>query len=783
MAQKRFLTASEVFQLFGVDASGLEKLIESGDIEALQDQNTFRYRSEDFAKLVKAGKLKPRASAEMFQIDDEGDDVPFMDLKDEDKAIKFDEDMLFLELDEKALAEQAAKPGTPDKTPVVPDQWFDDTEVSIDVPQSKSGKGGKTNEATDFEMKQKPVDLSASDSDVRLFADDEINLDPADAPHWGSDSDVRLVGPVTASESSHIRKQKKKGSDSDVTLVKPTAGPPQSDSDVVLVGSPTDKAAPPIQKRPAVKLEDSDSDVRLSKPSDIDLGKGPEIIRVEDAADDLLAGDSNIRFEHSDEFQVVAEPEQEVAASEPTTPASSNEIDITLEASEPEIEVVAEANEDEEAKDISQSSIEIVLDDEEIEEPVMMAEAVASDDEIAVVADEASDEITLEADEVTASPDSDVTFEDQKAPAAVEIGSDYGSGIVLEQDSADSGVHLEQTDSGVRIISKKDSDIVLSDADSDVAPASEEIEVAEISEDSAINLLNEAEVVEDGSGIHLEADEGSDSGISLEDADSGISLLGPDSGITLETPDSGIALGDEDSGITLEGDSGISLTGTDSGIRLDINDDSNATFAETGSKKTRPSDFDGTTTDQMKLSGELEDSAFDVNIDNTMEIDTDDSTSTAATVAYKGPSKKSSNKQLALSEAFQLDQPLEVEDLDISDDLDAAGDDFASADSVEFVEAGDEVLDVSDEAFSAAEVPVDVDEEDQKVKKAAPVAKKKTGPTEPAWGALNVSVIACAALVMLATATVLWGGLATMWTGQELPGPAGAVASMLGNLL
>src|SRR5579872_4945810 len=102
MEKKRFLTADEVFQLFGVDFDALNQLVAAGEVKALADLGTYKYRSEDFLALVNAGKLTPRVSGEMFQVDAKGD-IPFLNVKNEDQGLKFDDEVSFLELDEEAL--------------------------------------------------------------------------------------------------------------------------------------------------------------------------------------------------------------------------------------------------------------------------------------------------------------------------------------------------------------------------------------------------------------------------------------------------------------------------------------------------------------------------------------------------------------------------------------------------------------------------------------------------------------------------------------------------------
>ena len=381
-----------------------------------------------------------------------------------------------------------------------------------------------------------------------------------------------------------------------------------------------------------------------------------------------------------------------------------------------------------------------------------------------------------------------------------------------------------------------DSDVVLafpssematisdSDSDSDVRLSAEGLD----GDDAAVNAptggSSSGELTfNDDSGIRLFASDNdsgislahADSGISLANADSGISWASADSGISFADADSGISLAADDSGITLLGDdSGISLLGDDSGIRLDGSDSDitlksdaktpNQTIAEQSGRKVPPLKKDkpssesssrkkqDTETHEIDLSDELlsdelmPDSAFDLDVSaegRTLELNFDDLDEDAVIppppIAPKRPVPKKPQPQ-SLSEAFKLDEPLEVEDLDISDDLEGAinsdlSDEFAA------VEEDEEVFEASDDDFSAAEVAVD-DEMFSDDELAAPVAKAKKGPKEPEWGMVAVAPIAISALLMLATSALLWGGIATMWTGNDAPGPVATLVSTLAGM-
>ena len=97
------------------------------------------------------------------------------------------------------------------------------------------------------------------------------------------------------------------------------------------------------------------------------------------------------------------------------------------------------------------------------------------------------------------------------------------------------------------------------------------------------------------------------------------------------------------------------------------------------------------------------------------------------------------------------------------------------------MEEDEEVFEASDDDFSEAEVAVD-DEMFSDDELAAPVAKVKKGPKEPEWGMVAVAPIAISALVMLATSALLWGGIATMWTGNDAPGPVATLVSTLAGM-
>jgi hypothetical protein len=976
MSQKRFLTAAEVFQLFGVDADGLDRLIEAGDVTALPDMGTFKYRREDFAKLVKEGKLVPRTSGELFQADAKGE-IPFLKIQNEDQALKFGEKIDFLELDEAALEEQARLDKPVLRTPVVPDKWFDDSEDSLEIPEAFSLSSQEipsvadvdvADDATDIELNVPPTGrlFAESDSDVRIFdVDADIDLDsPGEMPS-GSDSDVRLVGPVSSSGAGQLRSGKKPAGDSEIRLTKPPQIVPQSDSDVTLLtnviepsahfGAPTSPPVPPGKKKPETdsdvqlskpsssasprpaapkptedladsdsdvilvglptdvppltpikpaKKADSDSDVRLASPS---VSPGEE--KTENPSDifafdseqthhELDFGDSNIRLEPVGDDTGSPSP---ILAAERIEEASEPDIEIEVEGSESDIVVEAEEDagivleegvhvderearlrdllhddelESDETIDLPPQPESVWLDQSEDLTGAKTVDGPTTDSDIMIEVEGLEDGIEVEDGDSgvsldktemdigihapTGPNDSDITLEiattDDGSP--LESFAD-GSGINLEQSAVEGGITsldtgansditmeiassgeipvLEAFEEGSGISLEKtvvdgslssptlgnNSDITLqidtsgevpvlaefdegsgitlektfvdgglgssgagsnSDITLEIDSSGEVPVLAELDEDSGIRVEPEPgdsgiQLEETDSGVRFESQ--GDSEIALGSNDSGITLDGTDSGISLEQGDSGISLTPTDSGISLaDGDSGISLTAEDSGISLDADEETFQTFSSDSDVAKQTELFDSSP-------DSVDDSTFNVSLaedGQTMELESEDSaydlSDAAATIAEQEPKQKKGKKQLALSEAFQLDEPPQVEDLDISDDLDAAGEDYTE----EFAEAEEDAVEISDEAFSAEGLLADDEEEVEPEKSVAPITQKRTVPSGPSWDFVDVGLVTCASVAMALTVTVLLSGITTMWTGSEITGIAGMILPNLAGL-
>ena len=428
--------------------------------------------------------------------------------------------------------------------------------------------------------------------------------------------------------------------------------------------------------------------------------------------------------------------------------------------------------------------------------------------------------------------DSDVTLAD-----SIEIAAADNSGIVLDFDMG-AGATVSASGSSLRLPQTAGMNDQFSDQDDDVAdsgfrtvPAAA---LSELGEDSGINFSDDSESSAGGSSLKLGADDSGislfgmeESGIALDggshlgtpstgssvlssgsigtlndlDDDSGLSLeMADDSGIGLESlqTDSDIALmpagtgrtilDDDESGITLGlDDSGLSLDAGDSGLSLESAGDSgismsslDQTLSEGDFTSALSNDSGGTQT----LDAFDDDSSFDMNLSDagqTSELlitddEDDDFAETAATVVKKGRGKDGPG----LTEAFKLDDSLEVEDLDIADDLEAGIED--DEESAELEE--EEVFEASDETFSdEVDVAEDEDGEGYVTAAAGAAAARALGPREPAWGAgMSVGLIA-GALLLAANALILWAGVSSMWDGADPAGPAASLISQLAGMI
>ena len=675
MDNKKFLTIAEVAAEFGIDEAALQGFVDSGEVRALADRGTWKYRRDELQKLLDTGKVAP-PTAEIW-LDDAASN---------DQILKFgsdaDEELSYIELDEDALAEHVTmitkKSPFEDRTPVDeisnPEDWFAPSDAR--------------------EMRSEVTDPSQSASDVRIYTGDlSDDLDGARALQ-SSDSDVRLADDAILSDNIFELGETslKSESDSDVRLAGAGSG--------VVGGGVVGGGVVGGTSLQAVGLSsDSDSDVRIAADSDSDVKLADrEPVSVSDNAGIVL------------DFDVGA--------------------GATVSASGSSLRLPQTAGMNEQFSD---------QDGDEVEQGSGIWSGSGA---ISGLGD-----------------DSDVTL------SGVTSDSDSGSALRLGAD--DSGISLFGLDaSGIAL--DGGSHLGIPGPGSSVLLGGPGSKLGGLSDDSGVSLAPVGD-----SGLALESSL-ADSGIALASVGSAASVMDDDSGITLSLDDSGLSLEADDSGLSLEsaGDSGISLTSLDK--TLSEGDFTSSMFDD---------DHDAGRTQTLDISN---DSAFDMNLSDagkTAEFqigDEDDVAETAATVVKKGRNKKDGP---GLTEAFSLDDSLEVEDLDIADDLEA-GVNVEDDDEVAEIEK-DEVFDASEETFSDEVDAVEDDDGEGYLTAAAgaAAAAKAFGPREPSWGmGMSVGLIA-GSLFLAANGLIMWAGVSSMWNGADPTGPAAGLISQLAGMI
>ena len=101
MDPKKFLTLAEVSSEFGLDEAALQQLVDSGEVRALADRGTWKYRRDELQTLIDSGKIAS-PTAEIWL--DEGA-LPTEQVLT--VGTEADDDLSYIELDEDALAEHA----------------------------------------------------------------------------------------------------------------------------------------------------------------------------------------------------------------------------------------------------------------------------------------------------------------------------------------------------------------------------------------------------------------------------------------------------------------------------------------------------------------------------------------------------------------------------------------------------------------------------------------------------------------------------------------------------
>lgn len=366
--QKKFLTTSEITDLYGIDESTITALVDAGDLKALADRGTWKYRREEVEGLIRSGRL--HATKEL--------PVGGEELVDEELALAAEDaapaGLDFLELDEPALAGGApARPQSSSDVHVVVDSepaasnHTSDSDVHLmrdSAPRATSPAAGA---ATLFEMPAADEELAPTSPAAPVT--EEINLglgagaggslweeEAAPAQPAPGDSGISL-----ASGDSGISLEKE---DSGISLVAEDSGISLSDEDSGL------------------KLAGEDSGIPL-KFADEEPAVAPTILSTPTADSDTGLADLNLSGDTS-ELDIDAEAPQAKKKPKGRTPLSLSEA-AEAGATVEDLEVIDELDE---------STDEV---DEEVLEDI---NEVAEEEEVLEASDEAFTEFETAEEEL-----------------------------------------------------------------------------------------------------------------------------------------------------------------------------------------------------------------------------------------------------------------------------------------------------------------------------------------------------------------------------------------------
>ncbi len=263
MSTKKYLSLEEAAGLLKIKTDELIRLREKGEVRGFADRGTWKFKAEDIQELGR--RRQPDSSPEVPMLADDDDLGQQQTIISKGRGQVSDSDVR-----------------------LVPDERFS---------KKMTGSSGELPVLSDSDSDVRLTDepLAPSDSDVRLVApkamtdsDSDVRLSPA-----ASDSDVKLVPPLS--------------SDSDVKLVDRGSKKKSSDSDVALL--PTGPASGKSSGRSFIDFDDSaleggesvlleDSGMALASESGIRLGGGSSIRLPGDSGINLTApADSGILLE------------------------------------------------------------------------------------------------------------------------------------------------------------------------------------------------------------------------------------------------------------------------------------------------------------------------------------------------------------------------------------------------------------------------------------------------------------------------------------------------------
>jgi len=269
MAAKKYLSLEEAAERLSMPADKLNKLRADGELRGFADRGTWKFKADDIEEFGRSLEVSSNP------------DVPLLD--DSDFADEGGSALSGESLEIRLPGQKEDDDGLADEPTIVRGGPGDvsDSDVRLAV---DSQVGDLRDESSG------PIDLSDSDSDVRLISDESSML--VGGSGTGSDSDVRLVADDSSAGSSGIAlpdDDDDDASDSDVALVSDSGA---RDSGLAL-GSSAVGASVLDDDQPASGDDDSqltlgaDSGIMLESP--LDSG-----IALEGASGVIVGGDSDV---------------------------------------------------------------------------------------------------------------------------------------------------------------------------------------------------------------------------------------------------------------------------------------------------------------------------------------------------------------------------------------------------------------------------------------------------------------------------------------------------------
>jgi hypothetical protein len=292
---KKFLSAEEAIAQFGLDAAEFQRLVDEGELRALADRGTWKYRRDEVEELIRDGVLKVKNPAGETS-EQAGEVLRFGSLKTPA------EELSFLELDEEALSEGATvvKKSSELSDDTTPSEVF----LVDDQPETSSSpeRSSPADSVSDVTLVAEPADEFGAGIPSGASGKSSVVSDSDDMPVAGSLSELDIV---MTSESSKSEKSSiivgadELGSDSDVKVVSDVP----AEGGVVLAGrSDSEQSAEDsgiVASDSDVKIADSGISLERSD-SGITLGRGDSGIALERSDSGIsLAGDSGIQLESS----------------------------------------------------------------------------------------------------------------------------------------------------------------------------------------------------------------------------------------------------------------------------------------------------------------------------------------------------------------------------------------------------------------------------------------------------------------------------------------------------